>query len=140
MKIAVEAPRKKITLYSAQDANHSGTPKVTAPDRMFALSVRANIIQHCAQKTPLPQPYVPHVAGNTQRATKDVSYTKTYSKFELKPIAQYTQPQPRLLLPWLILLIPAISPLPRKIHPVPAPEPHPLYTPMLLHTINSLSP
>ena len=82
-----------------------GTPKVTAPDRMFALSVGANIIRHCAQKTLLPQPRVPYVAGNNQRVTNDVSYTKTYSKLEVKPIAQYTQLPLRLLLPQLISLI-----------------------------------
>ena len=99
MKTAVEALRKKIILYTARDANHMGTPKVTAPEHMFALSVGANIIRHCAQKTLLPQPCVPYVAGIIQRVTNDVSYTKTYSKLEVKPIAQYTQLPLRLLLP-----------------------------------------
>jgi hypothetical protein len=65
-----------------------GTPKATAPDHMSVLSVGANITRHCAQKTLLPQPRVLYVAGNTQRVTKDVSYTKNYSKLEVKPIAQ----------------------------------------------------
>jgi len=69
-----------------------GTPKATAPDHMFALSVGANTIRTCAQKTLLPQPRVLYVAEKTLRATKDVLYTKIYSKHGLKPIAQSTQP------------------------------------------------
>jgi hypothetical protein len=64
-----------------------GTPKVTAPGHKFALSLWANIIRHCAQKTLLPQPRVPYVAGKTQRVKKDASYTKTYNKLDLNPIA-----------------------------------------------------
>ena len=77
---------------------------------MLALSVEANIIRHCAQKTLLSQPRVPYVERNTQRVTKDVSYTKTYSKLEVKPVAQYTQLSLSLLLPQLTSLTPANFP------------------------------
>ena len=47
-----------------------GTPKATASDRMFALSVRANTIRPCTQKTPLPRPRVLYVAGIIQPSYK----------------------------------------------------------------------
>ena len=109
-EIAVEAPRKKNHIVQCTRCQSYGHTKVTAPDHMFALSVGANIIRHCAQKTLLPQPRVPYVAGKTQRVAKDVSYIKTYSKLEVKPIAQYTQLPLRLLQPQLIPLIPANFP------------------------------
>jgi hypothetical protein len=90
MKIAVEAPRKKNHIVQCTRCQSYGHTKSYCPHRMFALSLGANIIRHCAEKTLLPQPRVPCVAGNTQKVTKDVSYTKTYSKLEVKPIAQYT--------------------------------------------------
>jgi hypothetical protein len=76
-----------------------GTPKFTAPDHILALIVGANIIGHCAQKTLLPQPRVPYVAGNTQRVTQNASYTKSYNKIVVKPITEYTQPPLRFLFP-----------------------------------------
>jgi hypothetical protein len=110
------------------------TPKATAPDRMSVLIVGANITPHCAQKTLLPQPRVLYVAGSTQRVTRDVSYTKIYSKLAVKPIAQYTPPSFRLLLPQLTSLIPANFPLPRELQPVLAPEPPPMpYSRVVTH-------
>jgi hypothetical protein len=88
MKIVVEAPRKKIIRSRARGGNLMGTPKAIAPDRMFALSVGANIIRPCAQKALLPQPRVPYVAEPTQRATRDMLYTKIYSKHGVKPNTQ----------------------------------------------------
>ena len=62
-----------------------GTPKPTAPDHMFALSVGANTIRPCAQKNLQPLPRVLYVAENTRRATKDVLHTQIYSKHGVKP-------------------------------------------------------
>jgi len=101
-----------------------GTPKATAPDRLSALSVGANTIRPCAQKTQHPQPRVPYVAGNTQRVTKDVLYTKIYTKHGVKPITQYTKLLFGLLLLQSTSTMPVNSPLlPRNRHPFPAPEP-----------------
>ena len=65
----------KIIAFSALGANFMGTPKATAPDRMSALSVEANTIRPCAQKTQEPQLRVPYMAENNQRVTKDVLHT-----------------------------------------------------------------
>lgn len=57
-----------------------GTLKAIALDRMSVLSVGAITIRPSAQKTLLPQPRVLYVVGTIQRVTKDVLYTKIYSK------------------------------------------------------------
>ena len=106
-----------------------GTPKATAPDHMFALSVGPNTIRPCAQMTLLPQPLVLYVAENTRRAIKNVLYTNIYSKHGVKPIAQTTQPPLRLLPLQLTSTTPVNTPLPYKLHPVPAPEPPPFPSP-----------
>ena len=65
-----------------------GTPKATAPDRMFASSVGVNTIRPCARKTPLPRPRVLYAAGITKRVIKAVLYTKIYRMHGVKPIIQ----------------------------------------------------
>jgi len=92
MKILLKRHGRKIISVIAIGANFMGTPKATASDLMSALSVGTNTIRPSAQKTHQPQPRVSYVAGNTQRVTKVVLYTKTYSKHGVKPITQYTKP------------------------------------------------
>jgi len=99
-----------------------GTPKATAADHMFALSVGANTIRTCAQKSLLLQPRVLYVAENTWRAIKVVIY---------KNLQQAWGKTHRLNHPTATQTsTPAVNindasqfPLPYKLHPVPAPEP-----------------
>jgi hypothetical protein len=116
---------KKITLSSARAANLTDTPKVTAPVRMFVLSVGANTIRPCAQKTLQPLARVFYVAGTIQRVTKDALYTKIYSKHGVKPITQYTQQLSDSYYPSQHQWCTKISPLPRTLHPATTPKPLP---------------
>jgi GTP cyclohydrolase FolE2 len=75
-----------------------GHTKSIAPDPMFALSVGVNTTCPCAQKTLLPQPHVLYAVEPIQQVTKEVLYTKIYSKHGVKLITQYTHPLFRLLI------------------------------------------
>ena len=70
MKIVVKAPRKKNHIVQCTRCQYYGHTKASAPARMFASSVGANTIRHCAQKTLLPQSRVSYAAANIQRFTR----------------------------------------------------------------------
>jgi hypothetical protein len=139
MKIVVEAPRKKNYVVQCTRCQSCGHTKSYCSRPYVCVKCGANIIRHCAQKTLLPQLRVLYVAGSTHRVTKDESYTKTYNKHAVKPIAQYNQPPLRLLLPQLTSLIPANFLYLANYNLFWHQSFRLFHTPVLSHTINSRS-
>ena len=140
MKFIVEAPRKKNHIVQCTRCEFYGHTKSSCSRPYAALSVGGKTIRPCAQKTQQPQPRVLYVAGNTQRVTKDVLYTKIYSKHGVKPITQYTKPLFGHLLVQSTLTTPVNSPLYlATCTPFQRPILHLLHIPVLSHTTSSRS-
>ena len=114
------------------------TLKPTATARLSASSVGENTKRTCAQKTLLSRLRALYVEGTTQRATKAVLYTKSYSRHAAKSFAHSPQLQNQLLL--------HLSPSTRTINfplyptvsiPLRPPSPPLYHTPVLSPTTSS---
>ena len=68
MKIPGEAPQKKNHIVQCTRCQSYGHTKATASNHMFTLSVWANTIHPCVQKTQLHKPFVLYVAEDIRRA------------------------------------------------------------------------